>query len=55
MTLKRFKIKYKAMRIYNGNILAENKLKASKRFLTAYNGAYRKASNIKIISIVEDK
>ncbi len=54
MALKKYRIKYKAMQIDDGQLLAENKSNAKKRFIEAYKEAHGKGSHIKIISVVED-
>jgi hypothetical protein len=55
MALKKFRIKYRAMKIDDGQLLAETKAKAKKRFIAAYKEAHGKGSHIQIISVVEDK
>jgi len=53
--MKKFRIKYKAMAIEDGQLFAKDKINAKKRFIAAYKAAHGKGSHIKIISIVEDK
>lgn len=54
MALKKFRIKYKTMKIDDEQIYAFTKYQAKKRFLTSYKEAHGKNSHIKIIAIVED-
>ena len=53
--MKKFRVKYRAMKIDDGQLYADNKTKAKKMFLATYKKAHGRNSNIKIISVVEDR